>query len=100
MIHRFVKLTFKDHHISQFIDHFKSVKGNIQSSPGCHSVKLVQSTHQPNVFFTYSTWDNAEALDLYRQSPFFKATWQKVKQWFSAPPEAWSTKIPEELKSF
>ncbi|MFD2587089.1 putative quinol monooxygenase [Croceitalea marina] len=90
MLVRIVKLTFKKENISSFEQVFEETKKQIRSFEGCNFLELYQEAEKPNVFFTYSYWENAEALENYRNSEFFKAVWAKTKILFDAKPEAWS----------
>ncbi len=90
MIKRIVKLTFQDAHVDIFLEVFNQNKYKIANSKGCHSVEILQSVHQKNIFFTYSFWDSEEDLNSYRHSELFKTTWAKTKILFSEKPEAWT----------
>ncbi len=90
MIVRIVKMTFRKDEIENFRSLFIEVKSKIEEFPGCQKVTLLQDVESPEVFFTHSLWDNLEALDSYRQSDLFKATWKKTKTLFGNPPQAWS----------
>ena len=90
MLVRIVKLTFKTENISSFEQIFQETKEDIRSFEGCNFLELYQEQDNPNVFFTYSYWENAEVLDNYRNSDFFKSIWSKTKILFDAKPEAWS----------
>ncbi|HHB52607.1 MAG TPA: antibiotic biosynthesis monooxygenase [Saprospiraceae bacterium] len=96
MFVRIVKMHFKETKISAFITHFNSVRDRVRNQPGCHSLQLLQDKDNPNIFFTYSTWEAPENLDTYRKSEFFKQVWQETKQLFEEKPEAWSV---QEVKS-
>lgn len=91
MLIRIVKMTFKSKNIAVFEQIFEDTKPYIQSFEGCNSVELLQDIKDPNVFFTYSTWESEGHLNSYRNSEFFKVVWSKTKQLFDAKPEAWST---------
>ena len=52
---------------------------------------MLQSKNHETICFTYSIWDNEEALNNYRHSELFKNTWAKTKILFDGKPEAWST---------
>ena len=90
MLVRIVKLTFKKENISSFEQVFEETKQHIRNFEGCNFLELYQEAKRPNVFFTYSYWDNAESLEKYRNSEFFKSVWAKTKILFDAKPEAWS----------
>jgi hypothetical protein len=52
---------------------------------------MVRDIHDPNLFFTYSQWENENALTNYRNSDLFQSIWPTIKPWFSQKAEAWST---------
>lgn len=91
MITRIVKMQFHAEHIPAFITFFGERKGEIKNFPGCLHVELLQETGESATFFTYSCWEDEEALHAYRSSAFFKDTWQYTRSLFSRKAEAWST---------
>lgn len=90
MLIRIVKMEFKTEKISDFQDLFEKAAPKIMAFEGCHFVELYQDKNDLHIFFTYSHWKNAEALENYRMSDFFKTTWANTKVLFSNKPEAWS----------
>ena len=44
----------------------------------------------PEIFFTYSYWENKQDLENYRNSELFKDVWAKTKVFFNDKPLAWS----------
>lgn len=90
MFTRIVKMTFKQEHLTEFVQQFDSIKEKIRNQQGCHSVVLFQDKADERVFFTYSIWSAELDLERYRNSDFFKEIWQHTKQLFAAKPEAWS----------
>ena len=91
MITRIVKLTFKKDNISKFMAIWNESRHKIAGFDGCHFVEMLQSKNPENICFTYSIWNNEEALNNYRNSDLFKKTWAKTKILFDGKPEAWST---------
>ena len=87
---RIVKMHFATEHIKAFETLFEQRKNNIRNCEGCTALTLLQDIHTPNIFFTYSHWQTEFYLNQYRDSELFADTWQTVKQWFAAKPEAWS----------
>ncbi len=85
-------MTFEPEKVDHFLQLFRESKTKISAFPGCHYLELLQSTKDPAVFFTYSYWENEQALENYRQSELFKSTWAKTKILFSGKPEAWSVR--------
>ncbi|MEM7104330.1 MAG: antibiotic biosynthesis monooxygenase family protein [Bacteroidota bacterium] len=90
MITRFVKLTFREDKVADFVDIFESGKSTIRRFEGCHHLELLQDVKNPTVFFTFSIWESEAHLDTYRHSDFFASTWTKTKALFAKKPEAWS----------
>lgn len=90
MLVRLVKLTIEKEHIETFKAHFDAVKEKIRSFDGNLHVELLQDMNNPQVFFTYSHWENENALENYRQSAFFDDVWRYTKTLFSDKAEAWS----------
>ncbi|MDB5193461.1 MAG: antibiotic biosynthesis monooxygenase [Segetibacter sp.] len=90
MLVRIVKMTLREDTVDYFKHFFESRKEQIRNFEGCHYLELWQDLLHTNVFFTYSHWINADALDHYRNSSFFADTWSQTKQLFAAKPEAWS----------
>jgi len=87
---RIVKMTFRTEHCDDFLAHFNSIKEKIIAMPGCNSLRLHRDLENPNIFFTYSSWEEDSALQNYRKSELFLKTWSIVKAWFSERPDAWS----------
>jgi len=98
-LQRIVKLTFKNEHCSDFESFFDEIKNQVGNQPGCSGVKLLRDTSANGVYFTYSHWDAQSSLDAYRNTDLFNVVWPKVKAWFAAKPEAWSTEIIAESNS-
>ncbi|WP_113662470.1 putative quinol monooxygenase [Pedobacter nanyangensis] len=90
MITRLVKLEFSESFVENFKWLFTQVNTKISSFEGCVGVDLLQHETDKNVFFTISKWQNADALENYRQSDLFKHTWAQVKPHFVKKAEAWS----------
>lgn len=87
---RIVKMTFQPSEVQGFKKMFDQNKEKIRGFEGCSFLELYQDLHQEHIFFTYSYWENEEALERYRHSDLFKRVWEQTKQGFSAKPEAWS----------
>jgi heme-degrading monooxygenase HmoA len=90
MLVRIVKMRFRENEIPTFLSDFEKVKEAIRAFPGCNFLELYRGQDDPRIFFTYSYWDAAEALNNYRHSELFKGVWAKTKPLFSDKPEAWS----------
>ena len=90
MIIRIVKLSIQKENTQRFIELFEQAQPSIAATSGCEYVALLRDTKNPNLFFTHSHWVNAEALESYRKSAFFRATWSQTKLLFNDKPEAWS----------
>jgi (4S)-4-hydroxy-5-phosphonooxypentane-2,3-dione isomerase len=96
MLKRIVKLTFREEAIPEFLAIFEESKSKIRAFEGCRHLELLRNVNQPNELFTLSFWENEAALDRYRQSEFFKITWEKTKVLFAGKPEAWSVAVESE----
>lgn len=93
MIVRIVKLTLRPDKIKHFLALFNRYKKDIASFPGCISLQGLQDIKNTNIFFTYSHWENEEALNKYRHSDLFNEVWPQAREWFEENPEAWSSII-------
>ncbi|ACF14489.1 Antibiotic biosynthesis monooxygenase [Chloroherpeton thalassium ATCC 35110] len=80
MIIRLVKMSFQPQESTRFLSLYKQVHPKILSFPGCVSVELLHEVHDEHAYTTYSLWQNNDALEAYRQSDFFKATWTEVRK--------------------
>lgn len=90
MITRIVKLTFKPEEVDTFKTLFLSQKDKIRAVEGCCQLRLLNDINTPNIFFTYSYWENESDLEAYRHSELFKGIWAETKVLFGGKPEAWS----------
>lgn len=90
MLVRIVKMSFHKKHIPAFLEMFEAKKERIKASKGCQLLELYQDKNNIEIFFTYSYWQTASDLENYRNSVFFKETWQETKTYFNNKPEAWS----------
>lgn len=84
-------MTFKKEHSQDFSLLFEQIKFKIARFEGCHQLQLLHNKHLPNVFFTYSIWEDEIALENYRNSDLFAETWKKTKSMFAEKAEAWTT---------
>ena len=98
MLVRIVKLRFRENEIPDFLAHFEIIKQDIRDFPGCEFLELYRDQDNTDTFFTYSYWQNTEALNNYRHSDLFKGIWAVTKPKFSAKPEAWSVDKLASLK--
>lgn len=90
MFVRIVKLSFQENKITEFTTYFHIIKDRIRNYPGCEFLELYQDKDHPNVFFTYSYWNDPQDLENYKNSDTFKEIWPFVKTLFSDRPQAWS----------
>ena len=91
MINRIVKMTFQEDKLEDFIKIWEGSRKKIAARDGCYFVEMMQSVEPRNICFTYSVWENEEALNAYRNSDLFKGVWKKTKALFDDKPQAWST---------
>lgn len=87
-------MTFREGAEKTFVTEvFDHSKDRIRAFEGCRHMELLQHQTRPNVLFTLSFWDNEEALERYRASPFFAETWAKTKALFAEKAEAWTVAL-------
>ena len=94
---RIVKLTFQPSKIETFKQLFETNKIRIRNFEGCRHLELLRDKNRPEIFFTYSYWNDEDALNNYRHSEVFKEIWTETKTMFSDKPEAWSVDREVEL---
>jgi len=90
MIIRIVKMTFIPEKVNDFLEVFNSSKHLIRNFEGCSHLELLNDITTNTIFFTYSYWENEEALNKYRNSELFAGVWRRTKILFAAKTEAWS----------
>ena len=90
MFVRIVKMSFHKKHIDEFSSMFEAKKAFIRASKGCELLELYQDKNNPEIFFTYSYWENEQDLENYRNSELFKDVLAKTKVFFNDKPLAWS----------
>ncbi len=93
MITRIVKLQFQAEKVADFLLIFNETKLMVSNFEGCLGMQLLQDVKDSSVFFTYSQWQNEDALLNYRQSDLFKGLWKSIKPNFEIPAEACSTAV-------
>lgn len=90
MFVRIVKMSFHSKFIPEFLEMFDGKKTMIKNSAGCLLLELYQDKSNPELFFTYSHWENESDLENYRNSALFIETWKQTKTYFNDKPQAWS----------
>ena len=93
---RIVRLTLRPDAVDAFMEIFREAAPRIRASSGCLSLELWQDARYPHIVSTHSRWESNAALQAYRDSPFFKATWKKTRTLFAAPPFAASHYVMDE----
>lgn len=88
MLIRIVKMTFQEDKTEEFLNIFEENKRAIRNQTGCLHLELWQDKDQPNVFSTYSLWENETDLNEYRNSGTFGKVWPATKRLFSEKPIA------------
>lgn len=84
-------MTFREDEVDKFLEVFNESKLKIRNFNGCQHLELLKDYHQPNIFSTYSIWDNDESLDNYRHSDLFSGVWKQTKALFKEKPIAFSS---------
>lgn len=98
MFVRIVKMDFNPNKISDFLEIFNTNKLKIRAFTGCQFLELYQDKTKPNIFFTYSYWEDESALEKYRNSELFIKVWSQTRLLFNNKPEAWSVDKVASLK--
>jgi len=88
---RTVRMTFKHDEVENFLELFEVSKNKIRNFEGCSHLELLKDYNMPNVFSTYSIWEDEAALDAYRNSKLFAGVWRETKSKFDAKPIAFSS---------
>lgn len=95
---RIVKLHFREDKIDDFLTFFETIKNKVNTFEGCRGMKLLRDKKSTNIMFTYSNWENEQALENYRKSDTFGGVWPVIKPWFKEKAEAWS--VEEHFNGF
>ena len=90
MLVRLVQMQMREDALDAFLGLFARTADRIRAAPGCRRLDLWQDTDDPTRVATHSHWDDAAALDAYRQSDLFRATWAETKTYFAARASAQS----------
>ena len=90
MMIRIVKMTFDPSRVIEFEELFDKNKHKIRAFQGCTHLELLHDINVPNIYFTYSYWEDPKYLEMYRGSDLFAEVWSNTKKLFSGKPEAWS----------
>ncbi len=91
MLIRTVRMTFKLEEVENFLTLFEASKNKIRNFEGCSHLELLKDYTLPNVFSTYSIWEDEAALNAYRNSKLFAGVWRETKSKFDAKPIAFSS---------
>jgi heme-degrading monooxygenase HmoA len=83
-------MSFHSKFIPEFLEMFTTKKTLIKNSEGCLLLELYQDKANPELFFTYSHWEQEKDLENYRNSTLFIETWAQTKTYFNDKPKAWS----------
>lgn len=90
MIKRIVRLEFQPDKTRNFENIFQESKSLIKAFEGCQYLELCKDVTADNVYYTVSHWQDAAALEAYRQSELFTTTWARTKALFCEKPKAYS----------
>ncbi len=90
MLIRYVRMTFREDKIEEFLGIFDASKDKIRAMEGCQYLELLRDINHPNIFMTHSHWNSENDLNNYRNSELFNITWAKTKVLFSEKPLAFS----------
>lgn len=85
-------MTFKPNETHRFLEMFEQIKDKIRNVDGCVYLELMEDYDDPNSYSTYSKWQDAKALEAYRNSDLFNGVWKNTKAMFAKKPIAFSLK--------
>jgi len=88
MLIRMVHMHFAAENVDAFLAVFEESRNHIRAFPGCKHLELLREKDDSCALTTYSHWENAEALENYRQSELFSKTWAATKVLFDMAPRA------------
>jgi hypothetical protein len=83
-------MNFEEENIQSFLKIFEQAENKIRTLPGCIHLELKRNVRNHSQLATISKWNSEKELNNYRESEFFKDTWQKTKALFSSDAEAFS----------
>jgi len=83
-------MSFRPEKVADFLSVFRESQELIRTFEGCRHLELLQDADNLHIYSTLSHWDNAEALENYRQSALFRTTWARTKVLFADKPQAFS----------
>ena len=98
MLIRTVRMTFRKDEVANFLKVFNESKTKIRNFPGCTHLDMLKDYHTDNIYLTYSFWENADALENYRNSKLFEGVWAKTKVLFKDKPLAFSSEKVERVE--
>jgi len=90
MLIRYVRMTFQEEKVEEFLKIFDESKEKIRKMEGCQHLELMRDINYPNIFMTHSHWNSEEDLNKYRDSDVFKEVWAQTKVLFADRPMAFS----------
>lgn len=93
MIRRVVKMTFREEKVEAFEALFEAKKQAIRNFPGCRYLELWKESGRPFSIFSFSIWEDEQALETYRHSELFQQTWAQTKPLFSEKAQAWTLQV-------
>lgn len=88
MLIRMVHMHFAPENVGAFLAVFEQSRSHIRAFPGCLHLELLREKEDACALTTYSHWENADALENYRQSELFVKTWAATKILFDKAPRA------------
>lgn len=93
MLVRIVQLYIRPDQAETFLSLYASHQNRISEMKGCLSLELLVVSEYQGHVATLSRWKEAQDLENYRQSDFFKSLWTQVKPLFAQPARATSYQI-------
>jgi quinol monooxygenase YgiN len=83
-----VTVRVKPEHASEFVEAaVTNATRSAEDEPGCLRFDVIRDRDDPNCLYFYEVYQDDAALAVHRQTPHFKAYFEKTQSWLAAPAE-------------
>lgn len=83
-----VTVHVKPEHAPEFIEAaVANATRSAADEPGCVRFDVIRDRDDPNCLYFFEVYRDDAALATHRQTPHFKAYFEKTQSWLAAPPE-------------
>jgi autoinducer 2-degrading protein len=89
MIALFARILVKPDCVDRFLRYLEAdVKGSLEE-PGCLRFDVLRDPGSPNTFYLYEVYEDDEAYERHKVTPYFLAMFAKAGDTLAAPPEGY-----------